>query len=140
LMDICDKVSREIADFHPNILATGVAKDAEFLAYYFKERVWIPKPERITVMLGQAMVLTGLPELNENFFGKTRVVTVQHDNVKILLFPNDGESQTTDMQGLHRLVQADPCIVVVVATPPFPHDELVSRVLDYLRTVSICLL
>jgi hypothetical protein len=137
-MDICDKVSREIADFHPNILATGVAKNAEFLAYYFKERMWIPKPERITVMLGQAMVLTGLPELNEDFFGKTRVVTVQHDKVDILLFPNGGESQTTDTQGLHRFVQADPCIVVVVATPPFPHDELVNRVLNYLRTVSIC--
>ena len=135
-----DRICRDIAEFHPNILATGVAKDAEFLAYYFKERVWIPKPERLTVMLGQAMVLVGLPKINEDFFGKTNVVTVQHEKMHILLFPDHRESALGEERESTNpaLLDTDPCIVVVVAMPPFQHEELVSRVLGYLESVNIC--
>jgi hypothetical protein len=138
-MQRLEQVCREIADFHPNILATGVAKDAQFLAYHFKERVWVPKPDRLTVMLGQAMVLTGLPKFNEDFFGQTQVVTVQHEKMHILLFPTGGKSHATDA-GMHSVIQADSCIVVVVVTPPFQHEELVNRVAEYLRAVNICTL
>jgi hypothetical protein len=137
-MQDLEQVCREIADFHPNILATGVAKDAQFLAYHFKERVWVPKPERLTVMLGQAMVLTGLPKSNEDFFGQTQVVIVQHEKMHILLFPSGTKSQATEAAGMHRLVNDDYCIVVVVAAPPFQHEELVNGVLDYLRAVNVC--
>ena len=138
-MHIFDKVCRDVAEFHPNILATGVAKDAEFLAYYFKEKVWVPKPERLTVMLGQAMVLTGLPKLNEDFFGKTRVVNVQHDKMHILLFPAGGKSEMAE--GATRdVTEADTCIVVVVATPPLQYEELVDRILGYIESVKICAL
>jgi hypothetical protein len=89
-------------------------------------------------MLGQAMVLTGLPKSNEDFFGQTQVVTVQHEKMHILLFPTEGKPQTTNAAGMKSVVQADSCIVVLVATPPFQHEELVNRVLDYLRAVNVC--
>jgi hypothetical protein len=130
-LQLYDKACRDIADFHPNILATGVAKDAAFLAHHFKERTWIPKPDRLTVMLGQVMVMTGIPELNEDFFGKTRVVTIQHDKMHVLLFPA-GRPEREDNG------KDDSCVIVVVVMPPFQHEELVDRILGYLRMANIC--
>ena len=138
-MQLYDKACRDIAGFHPNILATGVAKDAAFLAHHFKERTWIPKPDRLTVMLGQVMVMTGIPELNEDFFGKTRVVTVQHDKMHVLLFPTAGRPEQQD-SGIHAIVKDESCVIVVVVTPPFQHEELVDRILGYLKAANMCAL
>lgn len=139
LVALYDKACKDIAGFHPNILATGVAKDAAFLAHHFKERVWIPKPERLTVMLGQVLLMTGIPELNEDFFGKTRVVTIQHDKMHVLLFPTGGTEKPQE-SGIHAIVKDDSCVVVVVIAPPFQHEVLVNRIFDYLKAANICTL
>jgi hypothetical protein len=138
-MLIADQACREIADFHPNLLVAGITKDAEFVASYFKKLVWKPKPERLRVMLGQMILMTGIPKLNEDFFGKIRVVTAQHDNLHVLMFP-----LTTTMKhgATHRAagtvngLQGGECILVVVIMPPFNHQELVCKILNYLEATN----
>lgn len=137
-----DEVCKHIANMHPNILATGVAQNAKFIGSFFKELVWKPKPDRISVMLGQAMLMTGISETNEDFFGKTRVIAVQHDNLHVFMFPVDGRERTPtikDGDGRPKLDAIDSCcIVVMVIMPPYDHEELVGRVLDYLTAANIC--
>jgi hypothetical protein len=134
-----DEVCKEIADFHPNILVAGVAKDAQFVASHFKELVWKPKSDRLRVMLGQTIVMTDIPRLNEDFFGKFRVVTVQHDNLHVLMFPLTRKPNTLDAAGMVSEVQVDECVLVLVVKPPFNHQELVSKVLMYLEATNICI-
>lgn len=137
-MSVYEKVCEDIAGFHEHILAVGVVKDAGFLASRFRELVFKPKAERLSVMLGQAQLMTSIPQTNEDFFGKTRMVMVLHDNLHSFMFPisHDKRKERLTTTGLaHDLAG---CVLTLILMPPYNNDEIVTRVLDYLNGVNLC--
>lgn len=115
------ELCQSVCKLDKNILGSALIEGGKMVAGFSKPGVPIPNEERFKHILFQLEIISGIHRSNEDFYGALRYHTVHYSDSSLFMF-------TIDKYGSEK--QA---ILAFKIVRPYNHDEVASKVEDYLK-------
>jgi hypothetical protein len=108
------QVCKEIANLHDNIVSAEIVEKGVTIAAHIKKSGTLPKLERL---FAQTELYMSILQANAEHLGRPHYLMAHNDNTDLFFFPV--------------VVNGRKMILVVRASVPYSHEEIVNKMREY---------
>lgn len=109
-----------VCALHENIMGAAVLQQGVAIAGFSKPVTPLPNEERLKAIFFQTEIIAAIHRSNQDFYGPLLFFTVHFEGSDVLAFPLENHV-------------GEKTILAFKISPPYNHDELVAKVLDYIK-------